>query len=89
MLTSTYLSRPSLGQSAAMSLRSDMVSYLGPVIGKDRAGGMFDKFMAAIKEEAGVGAKTTVMPMVVGTLVVSGLVAAVGIGLVVASKRKG
>lgn len=65
-----------------------MVRYLGPIIGSNKAGGMFDKFMAAIREEAGTGAKAKVMPLIVGALAASGVIAAVGVGLVVAKKRR-
>lgn len=83
------LGTPPLGlPAAAAALRADMLKYLGPIIGQDRAGGMFDKFMLAIAEQAGAGAKAKVMPILIGGLVVSGLVAAVGVGLVVAAKRK-
>ena len=81
------LATPQLG-SAASELRADMVRYLGPIIGSDKAGGMFDKFMAAIQEQAGIGAKTKVMPLVVGALAASGRIAAVGVGLGVAKKRR-
>ena len=86
--TPSSLGSSGLGISASAALRADMIKYLGPLIGSNRAGGMFDKIMAAIREEAGVGAKTKVMPLIIGALAVSGLIAAVGIGAIVAKKRR-
>ncbi len=74
------------GSSAA--LRADMIRYLGPFIGNDKAAGVHNSIMGAIKEEAGVGAKSKVMPILIGGVAVSGIIAAIGVGLIVSAKRK-
>jgi hypothetical protein len=84
LLSATYTSP--LGSSA--QLRADMVKYLGPFIGDAKATGVYDSIMGAIKEEAGMGAKSKVMPILIGGLAVSGLIAAVGVGMIVSAKRR-
>ena len=73
---------------ALYGLREDLVKYLGPFIGTAKAGGIHDSIMAEIRKEAGIGASSRVMPIVLGALAVSGVVAAVGIGMMVSSRRK-